>query len=70
MIYKMNTDTWSVERVMYLVGGLLVIAFAILALTLDVRFLWGDVFVGGMLCIFALTGYCPGAILMAKILKK
>ena len=30
----MNTDTWSVERAMYLVGGLLVLAFAILTLTL------------------------------------
>ncbi len=70
MLYRMNTSNWSVERAMFLLGGILVILFGILTLTTDSRFIYGDIFVGIMFSIFALTGYCPGAIIAAKIMKK
>jgi len=66
----MNTKEWSVERAMFLLGGFLVFSFSVFSLFLHPDFTWGTVFVGILLIVFAITGYCPGAIIVAKIMKK
>ena len=40
-------------------------AFALLALFVHPAFAWGSAFVGAMCVNFALTGWCPGAIIAA-----
>ena len=69
-LYRMNVKEWSVERVMFLFGGLLVTICSLLAWYTHPAFVWGVVFVGIMCILFAITGYCPGAIIAAKIMKK
>ena len=69
-VYRMDVSEWSVERVMFVFGGFLVIIFSLLALFFYPAFVWGALFVGVMFAVFAITGYCPGAIIAAKIMKK
>ena len=66
----MNTTTWTVERIMFLFGGTLIGIFSLLTFFVDLRFVYATLFVGSMFVIFALTGYCPAAIIVAKIMKQ
>ncbi|MDX9913604.1 MAG: DUF2892 domain-containing protein [Candidatus Moranbacteria bacterium] len=66
-MYKLNTENWNVVRVVYLGGGLIVLVSSSLSLVVDVRWSYFTVFVGLMLINFALTGYCPLAIILAKL---
>ena len=69
-IYRLDTTTWSVERIVFLVAGIFVAVSTLLGMSIDFRFLWFTLFVGGMLIFFAITGYCPMAILVDRILNK
>ena len=66
-IYKLNTDTWAVERIIFLIAGLFIVVSLVLALFFDRCFSYFTFFVGVMLINFALSGYCPLAILIGKI---
>jgi hypothetical protein len=66
----MDTSVWNVERAAFLVAGVVVAIFAILALLVHPAFVWGDLFVGAMLVFFSLTGICPSAMLIARMLKR
>ena len=66
----MNVAEWSVERVMFVFGGSLVVLCSLIALLGYPLFVYGALFVGAMFIIFATTGYCPGAMIAAKIMKK
>lgn len=66
----MDTSSWYVERAAFLVAGCMVGLFALLSLLVHPAFVWGDLFVGAMLVFFAVTGFCPSAMLIARILKK
>jgi len=55
---------------MFVFGGSLVVLFSLIALLGYPLFVYGALFVGVMFIIFATTGYCPGAIIAAKIMKK
>ena len=63
-IYKMPTNKWFLERMIYLMAGIFVTASVILGFWLSVYFFLFTGFVGVMLINFALTGYCPMAILL------
>ena len=69
-IYRMDTSSWNVERIMFAVAGILIAVFAVLAVLVHPAFVWGDLFVGSMLVFFAITGYCPMAMLVANILNR
>ena len=69
-LYRMDVSVWTVERVMFAVGGTLVVVCVVLAILLHPAFVWGAGFVGLMFVIFALSGYCPGAIIVANIMRK
>ena len=66
-IYRIETGHWYNERMVYLVGGLFVFGSAVLGLWVDLRFIYFTVFVGAMFVNFALTGYCPMAIILDKL---
>lgn len=55
---------------MFAFGGILVALFSLLALIVHPAFVYGSLFIGIMFIVFATTGYCPGAIIVAKIMKK
>lgn len=67
-LYKLDTSRWYIVRVVFVLAGTLVLAS--LALTLLTGSLWWLALVGlvGMMqIIFALTGYCPAAIVLDKL---
>ena len=57
---------WSLERQVRLGAGLLVLAGALLALTVDLKWIFLSAFAGGGLTFAGLTDICP----MAEILEK
>lgn len=68
--YRLDVSRWTVERAMYAIAGIIVAVFATLSLLVHPAFVWGDLFVGCMLVFFAVTGYCPMAMLVARILRR
>ncbi|OIQ02113.1 MAG: hypothetical protein AUK58_03540 [Candidatus Moranbacteria bacterium CG2_30_41_165] len=66
----MDVSKWSVDRMMFVLGGFLVVVCVMLSVLIHPYFIFGSLFIGIMFIIFALTGYCPGAIIVAKIMKK
>lgn len=68
--YRMDISIWHVERAAFLVAGIVTAVFALLAFFIHPGFVWGDLFVGVLLVFFAMTGYCPSAMLLARILKR
>lgn len=68
--YRMDTSSWTVERIMFAIAGILVAGFALLSVSVHPAFVWGDVFVGSMLVFFMATGYCPMAMIVSRILNR
>lgn len=68
-IYRLNTDSWSIERLMFLVAGTFVIICTLLGFTIHTAFHFATLFVGSMLMFFSITRYCPMAILLDRITK-
>ncbi len=65
--YRLCIGYWHIPRAVYFVGGALVFGSAILALTVDEKWLYFTLFVGFMFMSFAATGYCPMALIMDKL---
>jgi hypothetical protein len=65
-IFKLDTSHWYVVRASFLLGGLLTLTAVLLALLVSKWWVLLAGFVALMFILFALTGYCPGAILMHK----
>ncbi|MFZ5996556.1 MAG: YgaP family membrane protein [Nitrospirota bacterium] len=66
MLYIAKTDSWYLERIIWLIAGVFTLASAILAWVHSPYWLILTALVGINLLIFALTGFC----LMANILYK
>lgn len=66
-IYRMNTEKWFLERIIFLMAGIFVSVGVILGIMVSEWFLYFAALVGAMQIIFALTGYCPMAILLNKL---
>lgn len=56
----------TIEAMLRLIAGLLVMASVLLGMYVDARFLWFTLFVGANLFQSGFTGWCP----MMAILKK
>lgn len=63
-MYIADTKTWYLERLIRLFGGLFVLGSVVLGLFVHPGFLYFTGFVGLMLVIFALTGFCPMSIIL------
>lgn len=66
-VYRLDVSKWYINRVVYLIGGLFVLFSALLVSMVSVWWICFTFFVGLMLINFALTGYCPLAIMLAKM---
>ncbi len=66
MIYLLKTDSWYLERTVFLVAGLVVLLSLALAVLVSPYWMLLAAFAGVNLVIFAATGFC----MMANMLKK
>lgn len=64
-MYKLNTSHWHIPRILFLIAGSIVLTSGIaIVLTESLWFLAPILLVGSMQILFALTGYCPAAIVL------
>ncbi len=66
-MYLLKTDTWYLERIMFLMAGILVLASSILAWVHSIYWLILTLLVGINLVIYAVTGFCPSANIIHKM---
>lgn len=57
----------SVERIVLAVAGAFIVISVLLAVNLDLRWLWFTGFVGANLFQSAFTGFCPLAMILKKL---
>ncbi len=63
-MYIASTRTWYLERIIRLLAGIFIVTSVTLGFALDPRWFYISGFVGLMLTIFALTGFCPLSIIL------
>ena len=63
-MYIASTKTWYLERFIRLLAGIFVLGSVVLGFTVSPKFFYFTGFVGAMLTIFALTGFCPMSIIL------
>ena len=63
-MYIADTKTWYLERLIRLVGGVFVLGSVLLGFFVHPGWFVFTGFVGTMLVIFALTGFCPMSIIL------
>jgi hypothetical protein len=65
-MYIADTTTWYLERLIRLFTGILVLGSSLLGYFVDMDWFLFTGFVGAMLTIFALTGFCPMSIMLYR----
>jgi len=60
----------SIERIVLAFAGTVVLLSVILAVTVNLNFLWLTAFVGANLLQSSFTGFCPLAIILKKLGKQ
>ncbi len=63
-MYIASTRSWYLERIIRLLAGVFIVTSVTLGFALDPRWFYISGFVGLMLTIFALTGFCPLSIIL------
>lgn len=67
-VFKIKTTHWYIVRVVYLMAGIFTGISSVLVMTTgNTSWMLLALFVGIMQIIFAITGYCPSAIIMDKL---
>lgn len=66
-IYRLPTDKWYLERVIYLIAGIFVLSSLVLGIKVSVNFFYFTALVGFMLIFFSFSSYCPIAIALNKL---
>ena len=66
-IYKQDINRWYLERIIFLVAGVLIVASLTLFFFGYFNFIYFAFFVGVMLINFSITGYCPMAVILDKL---
>ena len=66
-MYIASTKTWYLERLIRLTAGIFVLGSVLLGLFVHPGFFYFTGFVGLMLTIFALTGFCPVSIILYAV---
>ena len=66
-MYIASTKTWYLERLIRLMAGVFVLGSVLLGLFVHPGFFYFTGFVGLMLTIFALTGFCPVSIILYAV---
>jgi hypothetical protein len=60
----------SVERIVFAVAGTFILLSVLLAVYVNIQWLWFTAFVGANLLQSAFTGFCPMAIILKKLGKQ
>lgn len=63
-MYRADTKSWYLERLIRLIAGIFVLGSVVLGFLVHPGFFYFTGFVGLMLIIFSLTGFCPMAIIL------
>jgi len=63
-MYIADTRTWYLERIIRLSAGVFVLGSVVMGFVVDPKWFYFSGFVGLMLMIFALTGFCPMSIIL------
>lgn len=63
-MYIASTKTWYLERLIRLLAGIFVAGSTVLGFLVHPGFFYFTGFVGAMLLIFGLTGFCPLSIIL------
>lgn len=63
-MYLADTMTWYLERLIRLFAGIFVLGSSLLGYYVNPKWFIFTGFVGAMLTIFALTGFCPMSIIL------
>ena len=66
-MYLLQTDKWYLERLVYTMGGTMVLVSLLLAVVFSLYWLILTALVGIMLVNFGLTGFCPSALLFHRL---
>jgi hypothetical protein len=66
-MYLLKTDGWYLERLLFLIGGIMTLLSAILAWVYSPYWLILTFLVGLNQLMFAFTGFCPSAIICHKL---
>lgn len=66
-MYMADTSKWYLERITWLIAGLIVLISLGLAVSVSLWFLLLTLLVGVNLTVFALTGFCPMAVILYKL---
>ncbi len=66
-MFRLSTSHWHVLRINFLMAGTFALLSALLSLFVHPLWIGLAAFVGVMQIVFALTGFCPSAILLARL---
>jgi hypothetical protein len=66
-MYKHQTHTWSITRLVFFIAGALLVTATALTYFVSEWFLLFLGMIGAMQMFYALTGYCPMAMLLKKL---
>jgi hypothetical protein len=66
-MYRLKTDGWYLERILYLMAGIMTLVSVVLILAHSIYWLILTALVGLNLLVFALSGFCPSAIAFHKL---
>ncbi len=66
-MYLAKTDSWYLERIIWLIAGVVVLSGVFLGFFVHIYWLVLPLLVGVNLLIFAFTGFCPMAIFLHKM---
>jgi len=66
-MYLLETGSWYLERVIYLMAGILITAGTVLAWLHSTYWLILTALVGLNLLVFSITGFCPSANILFKM---
>ena len=69
-MYLARTDHWYLERLIWLIAGIVVLGGTILGLTVHKYWFVFPILAGTNMIIFAFTGFCPMAVILNKLGKK
>ncbi|MGW0046862.1 DUF2892 domain-containing protein [Nocardia cyriacigeorgica] len=67
MALPLRTQPWTIERVVPLLAGILILISTALAAALSPWWLLVTVLVGANLVLYSAVGWCPASLLMARL---
>ncbi len=68
-MYKAPTDYWYLERIIWLIAGIVVLGGISLGLLVNKYWFVLPMLAGFNMIVFALTGFCPMAVFLNKVFK-